>query len=97
MFFEGAGKPEGCKLIRFGADIENGILKRIRIRGDFFASPEEEFDRLEERLAGLPLTELASAFDALLRDGGIEASGITGAGLASLVNAAYSAKGEGRR
>jgi lipoate-protein ligase A len=95
MIFEGAGKPEGCKLIRFSADIEGGVLKRIRIRGDFFASPEEGFDRLEERLAGVPLAELASAFDALLMDEGIEASGITGAALASVVNASYSAGRKG--
>jgi hypothetical protein len=85
MLVEGMGKPEGCKLIRFSADIEGDILKSIRIRGDFFAVPEEGFDRLEERLGGIPLSETETAFNALLREEGVEAFGITGAGLASLL------------
>jgi hypothetical protein len=87
VLIEGVGKPEGCKLIRFSADIEGGVLKSIRIRGDFFASPEEGFDRLEERLAGVSLPEVEAAFNALLNEEGVEVFGISGAGLASLLYA----------
>jgi lipoate-protein ligase A len=92
MLVEGVGKPEGCKLIRFSADIEGGVLKSIRIRGDFFASPEEGFDRVEERLAGIPLSETEDSFNALLCEEGVEAFGITGAGLSSLLYAASEGK-----
>ncbi|MDR1252645.1 MAG: hypothetical protein LBK62_10860 [Treponema sp.] len=88
MLVEGAGKPEGCKLIRFSADIEGSILKSIRIRGDFFASPEEGFDRVEARLAEIPLSEIESSFNMLLNEEGVEVFGISGAGLASLLYAA---------
>jgi hypothetical protein len=87
MLIEGVGKPEGCKLIRLSADIEGDTLKSIRIRGDFFAIPEDGFDRVEERLTGIPLSELESVFNALLNEEGVEVFGITGAGLSSLVYA----------
>jgi hypothetical protein len=91
MRLEGMGKPEGGKLIRFSADVDGGLLQSIRIRGDFFAGPEEGFDRVEARLAGIPLADLAGAFDGLLAEEGVEVFGITGAALASLVSAAWEA------
>ncbi|MDR0760256.1 MAG: hypothetical protein LBF74_09135 [Treponema sp.] len=87
MRIDGVGKPEGCKLIRFSADIEGDTLNRIRIRGDFFASPEAGFDRVEERLAGIPLSELEGCFNTLLQEEEVEAFGITGSGISSLVYA----------
>jgi hypothetical protein len=87
MLVEGMGKPEGCKLIRFNAGIEGGVLKSIRIRGDFFAVPEEGFERLEKRLEGIPLSEMEAAFNVFLNEEGVEVSGITGAGLSSLLRA----------
>jgi hypothetical protein len=97
MVVETLGKPPGSKLIRLSAELEGDRIKTIRIRGDFFASPEEGFDRLETRLAGTPLSGLAASFDALLREEGIEAFGITGAGLASVLNSALAENGEGGR
>jgi lipoate-protein ligase A len=88
MRIEAAGKPEGSKLIRLSAEIEAGRVARLRIRGDFFASPLEGFDRVEARLAGVPITELAAAFDALLIEEGVEAYGISGAALAAVLDEA---------
>jgi lipoic acid synthetase len=79
---EGVGRPEGCKLIRVSADIADGIIHSISIRGDFFASPVEGFERAEARLAGVPAAEAGSAFDRFLAEEGVEAFGIHGAGLA---------------
>jgi hypothetical protein len=87
MLIDGVGKPEGCKLIRFRADIEDDTLKSIRIRGDFFAIPEEGFDRVEERLTGIPLPSVEDSFNALLNEEGVEVFGITGAGLSALLYA----------
>jgi lipoate-protein ligase A len=94
VFVETLGKPPGAKLIRLSAELEGGLIKTIRIRGDFFASPEEGFDRLEIRLAGTPIAGLAASFDSLLREEGIEAFGITGAGVASVLASALSEKTE---
>jgi hypothetical protein len=88
MRLEGIGKPEGCKLIRFTAEVEQGRIKTISIRGDFFASPEDKFALVEQGLSGVPLADLETAFDALMRREGIEAFGINGSGLAGVFYAA---------
>jgi hypothetical protein len=85
------GKPPGCKLIRFGADLEGGIIRTISIRGDFLASPEEGFDRAERRLRGTALGDLEAAFDRLLAEEGVETLGINGAGLAQVFREALAA------
>ncbi|MDR1956861.1 MAG: hypothetical protein LBQ30_08415 [Treponema sp.] len=90
MTLEGMGKPLGCKLIRLNADINAGIIQSIRIRGDFFASPEEGFDRVEQRLRGISFKEVAATFDRLLQEEGVQVFGISGEGVASVL---FSARG----
>ena len=86
------GKPPDCKLIRVRAEVADGIVEAITISGDFFASPEEGFERAEKRLIGTPLSEIAATFDALLADEGVEVSGITGAGVAAVLADAIEGK-----
>jgi hypothetical protein len=81
MRIEAADKPPGCKLIRLSADIENGIIQSISIRGDFFADPVEGFDRTEQRLRLIPAEELGFRFERYLKEEGVEAQGIDGKGL----------------
>jgi hypothetical protein len=88
MKVEGLGKPEGCKLIRISAELEDDTLKSIRIRGDFFASPEEVFDQIEKALEGTRLRDLANVFDSLIREKGVETCGINGPGLAEVLASA---------
>ena len=85
---EALGKPAGCKLIRITAELNEGIIRSISIRGDFFASPGEGFDRVEQRLPGIRATELGPRFDEYLAAEGVEAQGIHGGGLAEVFNAA---------
>ena len=85
---EAMGKPSGCKLIRITAELNEGIIRSISIRGDFFASPGEGFDRAEQRLAGVRATEVGARFDEYLAAEGVEAQGIHGDGLAEVFNAA---------
>jgi hypothetical protein len=89
---EGVGKPEGAKLIRISAEIDDGIIRAISIRGDFFASPEEGFERAEARLSGIPLAKAAAAFDIFLSEEKVEAFGISGAALAEVLAAAVTAE-----
>jgi hypothetical protein len=89
MRIEGLGKPDGCKLIRVTAELEpeGDVIKFIQIRGDFFASPEEDFDKVTEALAGTGINDTARVFDAFIRENGIETYGINGAGLAEVLKA----------
>jgi hypothetical protein len=85
------GKPPGCKLIRFDADLGDGIIRSIGIRGDFLASPEEGFDRVERRLWGTACGDLEMTFDRFLAEEGVETLGINGAGLARVFHEALAA------
>ncbi len=61
--------PAG-KLLKLSADIEGGVLKAVSIRGDFFAHPEEGFDRAEASLIGIPASAFRQVFaDAIEREG----------------------------
>jgi hypothetical protein len=82
------GKPQGCKLIRFTAELDGSVIDSIQIRGDFFAVPEEAFEELERALGGTRLENLESRFTELARQLGLELQGINGPGLAELVRAA---------
>jgi len=84
----GIGKPAGCKLIRLRADLEDGIIRAIAIHGDFFAIPEEGFERVEAALAGTAIADLEDRFRQLLEQEGVEAFGITGSGLAEILSQA---------
>lgn len=68
--------PAG-KLLKLTADVEGGILKSVALRGDFFAHPEEGFDRAEESLAGIPAGDFRSAFPAALAREGVELFGLS--------------------
>ncbi|GAB1483741.1 hypothetical protein MASR2M78_25570 [Treponema sp.] len=88
MIIHGIGKPEGCKLIRVDAEIENEVILKMAIRGDFFAVPEEAFEGIEKRIAPVPLDELARKFDALLIEDGIQVFGIHGQALFEIIQGA---------
>jgi hypothetical protein len=85
---EALGKPAGCKLIRVRAEFGGGVIRAIRIRGDFFASPEEAFEQVERELAGAAPEEVAARFDRFIRSAGVEVSGISGAALEILLRGA---------
>jgi len=93
MHIETMGRPPGCKLIRLGVDIEEGIIRSLSIRGDFFASPEEGFENAERRMAGITFGDTASAFNAFLKEEGVECFGISGEGIAELLYAALKNNG----
>jgi hypothetical protein len=85
---EAAGRPGTCKLIRISAEVEGALIRSMSIRGDFFASPEEGFDRVEERLRDIPVEALGPCFDRLLAEEGVEAQGIDGRGLCQVLRSA---------
>lgn len=93
MRIEAVGKPPGCKLIRISAETSDDRIVFIRIRGDFFACPEERFDAVEEALAGTPVSRLAECFDSLIKLNNMETFGISGAAVAEVFNEGAGAKG----
>jgi hypothetical protein len=102
MKIEAMGKPPGCKLIRISAELtetptpavgsppelEAWRIKTISIRGDFFASPEEGFERAESRLAGTPVLDAGENFKRFLKEEGVEAQGINGTALGEILSKA---------
>lgn len=56
------GKAKGGKLLRLSIEAEGGVIQAIRVRGDFFAHPEELFDELEASLVACPIDELGARF-----------------------------------
>jgi hypothetical protein len=88
MRVNGMGKPPNGKLIRLSAELEGDRIKALSIRGDFFASPEEGFDRAERRLRGVALDDVGPAFDRFLAEEGVDAQGIDGEGLAQVLRGA---------
>ena len=51
-------KPEGCKLLRVEVEVDGGLVGAVRVRGDFFAHPEELFEAAEAALAGQEIVHL---------------------------------------
>jgi lipoate-protein ligase A len=45
--------PKG--LLRIEADLESGVLSKVRITGDFFMVPEDALPQLEGQLNGIKL------------------------------------------
>ncbi|HUX36328.1 MAG TPA: hypothetical protein VMV44_00380 [Rectinemataceae bacterium] len=78
-------KPEGCKLLRVEVEIEGKRLVAARVRGDFFAHPEELFEAAEAELAGLALSALPQAARAAFSRPGLRLYGVTPEAIADTV------------
>jgi hypothetical protein len=86
MVVHGVGKPADCKLLRITAEIEGDLIRRIAIHGDFFAFPEEGFERVEARLGGTPMGQFEERFAALMAEEAVEGYGITASGVAEVLS-----------
>lgn len=75
-------KPEGCKLLRLEVEVEGGLLVALRVRGDFFAHPEELFEEAEAELAGTALDGLREAALSAFSRPGLSLYGATAAAIA---------------
>jgi len=78
------GKIPGGKLLKLDVEYSGGRVARVRIRGDFFAHPEEAFDRVEVALQGVDPAD----FSRLLREAvAREGVNIYGVGVDDIVDA----------
>jgi lipoate---protein ligase len=87
-------KGLGGKLVRIRLKEENGIIRSVKITGDFFLVPEDSLPKLEKMLEDVPIREqeLRLLVDRFFR--GTEAQAL-GMGPDDLVKAIIAAK-EGR-
>lgn len=77
------GKPEGCKLLRIFLEVteplnQESIITSLKIHGDFFAIPEEQFEEVELELYGTRLGNLGEHFDSSVTSHHLQVEGISG-------------------
>ncbi|HEY9053534.1 MAG TPA: hypothetical protein VIO60_01815 [Rectinemataceae bacterium] len=86
------GKPPGSKLLRIEAQVErhgaSWLVASFRVRGDFFAIPEEGYEAAEAALGKIELDRLGEAFDTAMARAGVSLTGISGAGVQATIEEA---------
>lgn len=70
-------KVPGGKLLRISMDIEDGIIKSIKITGDFFLYPEESIEVLEKSLQGATLESVEEILNSKVEEIGIKMVGVS--------------------
>lgn len=91
-------KPEGCKLLRIHAEVADppdaySRIESIAINGDFFAMPEEAFEKIEAGLKGCSIMTLGECFERLAAEHGVSLAGIHGRAVQEALAAALAAPG----
>jgi lipoate-protein ligase A len=87
-------KPEGAKLLRVELETDGGLVRALKVRGDFFAHPEEIFEEAEDSLRGLALSDLGPRALLAFSHPGLSLYGASAEGIAeTLVLAAAPALG----
>ncbi|HOX33607.1 MAG TPA: hypothetical protein PLB91_14850 [Spirochaetales bacterium] len=81
-------KPAGGKLLRIELEAEEGRVLRARVRGDFFAHPEELFEAAEAELAGTELARASETALGLFSRPGLVLYGASAAGIAEALGEA---------
>ncbi|MEM5871326.1 MAG: lipoate protein ligase C-terminal domain-containing protein [Candidatus Aenigmatarchaeota archaeon] len=61
-------KVEGGKLLRIEVEIENDIVKQIKITGDFFIHPEEGILLIEKAIKGSSINEIAKKINEIVKN-----------------------------
>lgn len=64
-------------LIRATLEVKAGRIVSVDLSGDFFIYPPQAVERLQARLAGVPLDEAEEAVAAFYREEGVESPGVT--------------------
>jgi lipoate-protein ligase A len=72
-------KAPGGKLLRIRLREEHGIIKSVKITGDFFLVPEDSLPKLEKMLEDAPIreAELKLLVDRFFRGTGAQGLGVT--------------------
>ena len=65
----GAYKVPGGKLVTVDLSVADGMLRDVRVAGDFFIEPDEALEDIDRALEGLPSGADAGALAAAIRAG----------------------------
>jgi hypothetical protein len=79
-------KVEGGKLLRVQANIKGGIIRDIKIRGDFFVYPETAIFKIEDFLKGCNIKTFNDPLSKYLKEENII---IIGFGVSDLKKSLY--------
>ena len=86
-------KIPGGKLVVVDVTVEAGLLRNVRLSGDFFLEPPETLDAINTALEGLPANaateQIQQAIEAAL-DSEVMMYGLTVAGIAEVIRRALS-------
>ncbi|MEZ7004416.1 biotin/lipoate A/B protein ligase family protein [Streptomyces sp. AD55] len=87
----GEYKIPGGKLVVVDVEVEDGVLRHVRVAGDFFLEPDEALDAVDRALEGVPASTdaagLAARIEAALPEGTVM-YGLTAEGVAVAVRRA---------
>lgn len=79
-------KVPGGKLIRMDVEIEKGVIRSIKITGDFFIHPEDSIEAIEGFLTGKEVSEeLAKKLEDFLEAKGTRMIGISAADIVASI------------
>ncbi len=70
-------KVPGGKLLRLEVEHEAGVIKRVKLTGDFFLYPEDAIGEIEKSLAGSEVSEVAERVDNAASRLGVQFIGFT--------------------
>jgi len=80
--------PDG-KLLKILLELEDDLIKEIRIMGDFFMHPEEGVEKIESSLCGNAVSPaLVPVIDKVVKKEGIEMFGLDSNSLAEAIRMA---------
>ncbi len=79
-------KPKGCKLLRVHAQVSDpptlsSKILSLTVNGDFFAIPEEGFEKIETDLRGFVIDSVGEAFDKMATEERLSLAGISGSAI----------------
>ena len=78
-------KVSGGKLLRLQIDCDQGLVKDIRINGDFFVHPESAIWEIEEALTGCRIGRIGEKLADLLKERDIVLIGFSPQDLEELI------------
>lgn len=70
-------KVPGGKLLRVEVEHEAGVVKRVKLTGDFFLYPEDAIGEIERSLVGCEVNEIAERVDNIASRGQAQLIGFT--------------------
>ncbi len=74
-------KVPGGKLLRIDAEVDNDIIKSVKLTGDFFIYPEKGVVLLERALQGKRISDIEETFYKVLKKNKLRVIGFDGSDL----------------